>query len=144
MDGKLFTQPPTITLTVMSAKTINITYRVLTVLLALAMAGDGLGGVTRQQAGIDVLHHLGYPIYFMVIVGTAKLLGVIAILQNKYKTVKEWAYAGFSFTLFGAIASRAFAGDAISEFIPPIIMLVFLFAVYYFWKKFNQLKSTEL
>lgn len=125
----------------MSAKTINITYWVLTVLLALVMAGDGFGGVTRQQAGIDVLKHLGYPVYFMVIMGTAKLLGVIAILQNKYKVVKEWAYAGFSFTFFGAIASRAFAGDAASEFIPPIVMLAFLFVTYYFGKKYNQLNQ---
>jgi len=116
---------------------------VLTILLALAMAGDGFGGVTKQQAGIVVLQRLGYPIYFMVIVGTAKLLGVIAILQNRYHAIKEWAYAGFSFTFFGAIASRAFAGDAIGEFIPPIVMLVFLFVTYYFWKKLNQLKSTE-
>ncbi|QEC74499.1 DoxX family protein [Mucilaginibacter ginsenosidivorax] len=127
----------------MSAKTIKITYWILTALLAMAMAGDGFGGVTRQQAGIDVLKHLGYPIYFMVIMGTAKLLGVIAILQNKYKAVKEWAFAGFSFTFFGAIASRAFVGDSTGELIPPIVMLAFLFTTYYFWKKYNQLKSTE-
>jgi len=127
----------------MSTKTINITYWVLTALLALAMAADGFGGVTKQQTGVIVLQHLGYPIYFMVIMGTAKLLGVIAILQNKYKAIKEWAYAGFSFTFFGAIASRAFVGDAAGELIPPIIILAFLFVTYYFWKKFNQLKPTE-
>jgi hypothetical protein len=127
----------------MKPKSIKITYWVLTVLLALAMAGDGFGGVTKQKAGIDVLNHLGYPVYFMVIMGFAKLLGVVAILQTKFKAIKEWAYAGFAFTFFGAIASRSFMGDAIGELIPPMIMLVFLFATYYLWKKFDQLKPTE-
>lgn len=124
----------------MSAKTIKITYWILTVLLALSMAGDGYGGVTKQQAGVDVLQHLGYPIYFMIIVGVAKLLGVIAILQNKFKAIKEWAYAGFAFNFLGAIASRAFVGDGPADLIPPIVMVVFLFATYYFWKKFNQVE----
>jgi hypothetical protein len=74
----------------MKPKSIKITYWVLTVLLALAMAGDGFGGVTKQQAGIDVLNHLGYPVYFMVIMGFAKLLGVVAILQTKFKAIKEF------------------------------------------------------
>jgi hypothetical protein len=104
------------------------------------MAGDGYGGVTKQQAGVDVLQHLGYPIYFMIIVGVAKLLGVIAILQNKFKAIKEWAYAGFAFNFLGAIASRAFVGDGPADLIPPIVMVVFLFATYYFWKKFNQVE----
>lgn len=124
----------------MSAKTIKITYWILTVLLALSMAGDGYGGVTKQQAGVDVLQHLGYPVYFMVIVGVAKLLGVIAILQNKFKAIKEWAYAGFAFNFLGAIASRAFVGDGPADLILPIVMVVFLFATYYFWKKFNQIE----
>jgi hypothetical protein len=126
----------------MSAKTIKITYWILTVLLALSMAGDGYGGVTKQQAGVDVLHHLGYPVYFMIIVGVAKLLGVIAILQNKFKAIKEWAYAGFAFNFLGAIASRVFVGDGPADLIPPIVMVVFLFATYYFWKKFNQVEVT--
>jgi hypothetical protein len=126
----------------MSSKTIKITYWILTALLALSMAGDGYGGVTKQQAGVDVLQHLGYPVYFMVIVGVAKLLGVIAILQNKFKAIKEWAYAGFAFNFLGAIASRAFVGDGPADLIPPIVMVVFLFATYYFWKKFNQVEVT--
>ncbi|GAA3987682.1 DoxX family protein [Mucilaginibacter dorajii] len=127
----------------MKPKNINIIYWILTILLALAMAGDGFGGITKQQAGVDVLKHLGYPIYFMVIMGFAKLLGVVAILQTQFKVIKEWAYAGFAFTFLGAIASRSFMGDAVGELIPPMIMLVFLFVTYYFWKKLDQLKPTK-
>ncbi|HEY9195566.1 MAG TPA: DoxX family protein [Mucilaginibacter sp.] len=122
----------------MKPKTIKITYWILIGLLALAMAGDAYGGITKQQAGVDVLKHLGYPVYFMVFTGFAKLLGVVAILQTKFKTLKEWAYAGFAFTFLGAIASRVSVGDDVKELFPPIIMLVYLFTTYYFWKKYNQ------
>ncbi|MDN3579757.1 DoxX family protein [Mucilaginibacter flavus] len=127
----------------MKPKSVKITYWILTILFALAMAGDAYGGITKQQAGVDVLKHLGYPIYFMVFTGFAKLLGVIAILQTKFKTIKEWAYAGFAFTFLGAIASRGFVGDPLSQLIPPVVVLIILFITYYFWKKFDQLKATE-
>lgn len=125
----------------MKPKTIEITYWALIILFALAMLGDGIGGVTQQQAGKDIMVHLGYPMYVLIIFGTAKLLGVVAILQIKFKTIKEWAYAGFAFNFIGAFASRAFIGDGGLLLIMPLIILAFMFVVYYFWKKFDQVKE---
>jgi hypothetical protein len=48
------------------------------------------------------LAHLGYPSYLLAILGTAKLLGAPALLQNRFPTLREWAYAGFAFDLIGA------------------------------------------
>lgn len=123
----------------MGTKTIKITYWILTVLLVLFMIMDGIGGITRQKDGVEVMRHLGYPIYSMVIFGIAKLLGAVAIIQTKYKTIKEWAFAGLTFTFIGAFASRAFAGDGI-ELLFPVVFLVYLVITYIFWKKFDQLK----
>lgn len=123
----------------MKPKTIRITYWVLTILFALAMLADSYGGITQQQAGKDVLQHLGYPMYALIIFGVAKLLGAIAILQTRFKIIKEWAYAGFAFNFIGAIASRAFVHDDLGLLIPPLVMLVILFVTYYFWKKYDQL-----
>jgi|ERR1700754_469312 len=128
----------------MKPKTIKITYWVLTVLFALAMLADSYGGITQQQAGKDVLQHLGYPMYALIIFGVAKLLGVVAVLQTRFNTIKEWAYAGFAFTFIGAIASRGFAGDGVSLLIPPLVMLVVMFVTYYFWKKYEQLNTVNL
>lgn len=122
----------------MKPKTIKIWYWILTILFALFMLMDGIGGITRQQAGQDVLKHLGYPMYALSIFGIAKLLGVIAILQNKFKTIKEWAYAGFAFNFIGAAASRAFASDGFGLIVAPLVALAFMFVVYFFWKKYEQ------
>ena len=126
----------------MKLKTIKTTYWTATIIFALLMLMDGIGGVTKQQAGQDVLKHLGYPMYLLVIAGTAKLLGVIAIVQTKYMTVKEWAYAGFAFNFICGFASRAFVGDSVIETIFPLIMLAILFIPYSLWKKYEPVKNT--
>jgi len=75
----------------------------------------GLGGVwdvlrTPQVRG--VIDRLGYPSYFLVILGVWKLLGAVALLAPRRPRLKEWAYAGAVFNYTGAIASHLAAGEA--------------------------------
>jgi len=116
-------------------KKLTTWYWIATIVFALMMIMDGFGGVTQQEAGKEVLKHLGYPIYLLIIVGIAKLLGAISILQNKYTAIKEWAYAGFAINFISAFASRAFVGDGVSLLIPPLVALVMMFIPYILWKK---------
>jgi uncharacterized membrane protein YphA (DoxX/SURF4 family) len=118
-------------------KKLKTWYWIATIIFALMMIMDGFGGITQQEAGKEVLKHLGYPMYLLIIVGIAKLLGAISILQHKYTAIKEWAYAGFAINFIGAFASRAFVGDGISLLIPPVIALVIMFIPYTLWKKLD-------
>jgi hypothetical protein len=127
----------------MKPKTIKITYWCLIVLFSLAMLGDAFGGITKQQAGIDVLNHLGYPIYIMPFLGYLKLLGVIALLQTKFRNLKEWAFAGFAFNFIGAAVSRAAMVDGARMVAMPVIMLVVLFVTYWFWRKYDALNTSK-
>lgn len=116
-------------------KKLKTWYWIATIIFALMMIMDGVGGITQQEAGKEVFKHLGYPMYLLIIVGIAKLLGAASILQNKFFVIKEWAYAGFAINFIGAFASRAFVGDGISLLIPPLIALVIMFIPYILWKK---------
>jgi uncharacterized membrane protein YphA (DoxX/SURF4 family) len=116
-------------------KKLTTWYWIATIIFALMMIMDGFGGVTQQEAGKEVFKHLGYPMYMLIIVGIAKLLGAVSILQHKYTTIKEWAYAGFAINFIGAFASRAFVGDGVSLLIPPLVALVIMFIPYILWKK---------
>ncbi|WP_426325847.1 DoxX family protein [Pedobacter sp. R-06] len=116
-------------------KKLKTWYWIATIIFALMMVMDGVGGITQQEAGKEVLKHLGYPMYLLIIVGIAKLLGAASILQNKFTTIKEWAYAGFAINFIGAFASRAFVGDGVSLLIPPLVALVIMFIPYILWKK---------
>jgi len=119
----------------MKLKTIKIIYWSVTIFFALAMLADGIAGVLRVEGGKEALAHLGYPEYNLTIFGIAKILGSIAILQPKFRTIKEWAYAGFTINFIGAFASHAFVGDGIGTLVPPIITLVIMFISYFLWKK---------
>ena len=94
----------------------------------LAMSGSMyLAGAEPIYDG--VVKHLGYPVYFLTILGFAKLLGAAALVLPVPARLKDWAYAGFTFNLLGASASHFFAGDAF-EMLPPL-MLLGLLAVSY-------------
>jgi len=126
----------------MKQSTTKILCIVFTLLFAAFAVMDGFGGITKQQAGIDVMQHLGYPVYAMQIMGIAKILGALAIVQTKYNTVKEWAYAGFAINFIGAFASRAFVGDGGMWLVFPLILLAFMFVPYLLWKKLAGTKAT--
>lgn len=114
---------------------LRIAYWIATILFALWLLGDGLGGVLQVEAGRDSLAHLGYPMYFLLIVGFAKLCAAIAILQTRYTTIKEWAYAGYAFNCLAAFASRAFVGDSFALVVLPLIFLAIMFVPYLLWRK---------
>ncbi len=81
---------------------------------------------------VDGMAHLGYPIYFLTIIGVWKLLGVIAILIPKYPLLKEWAYAGFFFTMSGAFFSHLGSGDLFAMMFPSLLLLTLTVVSWYF------------
>jgi len=128
----------------MKPTTVKILYWSATILFALMMFMDGIGGITKQQAGIEVMKHLGYPEYVLTIFGIAKIAGAIAVIQTRFHTIKEWAYAGFTFNFIGAMMSRALAGDKTFEIMFPIAPALLLFASYFLWKKYEELQATRV
>ncbi len=118
----------------MKPKTLKVIYWIVTVLFALMMLLDGFAGALRVTGAKEALANLGYPEYLSTIIGIAKILGAVAILQNVFRTIKEWAYAGFAFMFIGAFASHTFSGSVIGFIILPIIMLAIVFLSYFLWK----------
>jgi hypothetical protein len=59
----------------------------------------------------EAFTHLGFPAYFRVELAFAKLLGVVLLLTPVPARLKEWAYAGFAFTLVSAVIAHLSAGD---------------------------------
>lgn len=85
---------------------------------AAVVAELGLGGIwdiTRMLSVRELVTHLGYPSYFLVLLGTWKVLGAAALLVPRLALLKEWAYAGAFFTYTGAIVSHLATGYALSE-----------------------------
>ena len=110
----------------------KIIYWVATLWLALGMTATGIVQILQVKEEVDMMAHLGYPLYFLVILGVWKLLGVIAILIPKFPLLKEWAYAGFFFNMFGAVFSHFASGSAASEFFGPTLLIVLTIVSWYF------------
>lgn len=72
---------------------------------------------------------LGFPAYFVMLLGVAKLAGSLAIINPWNDKLKEWAYAGFTFTLVGAAYTHIATG---TPFIAPVLFLALLGLSYFF------------
>jgi uncharacterized membrane protein len=115
------------------AKRNKIIYWIATALLAFGMLQSGIFAVLRTKQWVDIITPLGYPLYFLTILGTWKILGVIAILIPRFKLLKEWAYAGFFFAMTGAFISHLACGDySIKGLIGPFFQTVFIILSWYF------------
>ena len=98
-------------------------YWITTGLFCAMLGFSGIAHSMRIEFVAESMAELGYPAYLMTILGTAKLLGVAALLAPGRPLLKEWAYAGFAFNLIGATASHAFAGDPVFATIRPALAL---------------------
>jgi len=95
----------------MTMKAKNIAYWTTTVLIAFSIGSGGVAQVARLQGTVNgFVRILGYPLYFVTILGIWKVLGAIAILVPRFPRLKEWAYAGIFFDLTGAAASSFAVG----------------------------------
>jgi hypothetical protein len=94
-----------------------------TLLTALAFLTGGVADLTRGPALVAGMSHLGYPSYFMLILGAWKVLGALAIVAPRLPRLKEWAYAGMFFDLTGAALSHASVGDPPAKVLVPLVIL---------------------
>jgi len=107
-------------------KSHKIIYWTSTILLALGMFSGGLMQALKTKETAEGILHLGYPIYFLSVLGTWKVLGVIAILLPKRPLLKEWAYAGFFFAMTGASISHIIMRDSFVESIGSFIFILLI------------------
>ena len=102
----------------------NIAYWTTTVLVAFSMSG-GAAQLARVPGVVDgFVRVLGYPPYFVTILGFWKVCGAIAIVVPRFLRLKEWAYAGIFFDLTGAAASSAAVGGRAFHILAPLIVAV--------------------
>lgn len=113
-------------------RTNKIIYWIATIWLALGMLSSGIVQLIKMKEEVDMMTHLGYPLYFLTILGIWKMMGVVTVLIPKFPLLKEWAYAGFFFAMSGAVFSHVASGDGAKEFFGPVLLLILIVVSWYF------------
>jgi hypothetical protein len=128
----------------------KIIYWISTIWLALGMMATGTLQLLKMKAegalappGVWGITHLGYPIYFLTILGVWKILGVVALLIPKFPLLKEWAYAGFFFVMSGAVLSHIAIGDPMKEIVPSLLLLILTVVSWYFRPANRKIVSVD-
>jgi DoxX-like family len=121
----------------------KIIYWVATALVSFGMLGSGLQQVFQTEAMAELLQPLGYPAYFMSIIGVWKVLAVITILIPGFILLKEWAYAGLFFVMTGAFVSHLAVGDGITELVGPFMQTVFIVLSWHFRSADRKISSAN-
>jgi hypothetical protein len=116
---------------VKNAKTV---YWTVTGLMAAFMLLASVPDLLRIPQAVSIFGHLGYPVFLLPFLGTAKALGVIAVLLPGFRGLKEWAFAGLVFDLIGALYSHLSVGDPPSDWMPAAIGLVLVGGSYLAWR----------
>jgi hypothetical protein len=110
----------------------KIIYWISTLWLSLCMFSTGSVQLFKVKQEVDFITHLGYPGYFLTLLGSLKILGVVAVLIPKFPLLKEWAYAGFFFAMSGAVYSHLAFGDPVNQIFPSFLLLILTVLSWYF------------
>ncbi|MDT3401733.1 DoxX family protein [Mucilaginibacter terrae] len=116
-------------------KAITIFYWIFTGLLCALMLFSAVMSFKSTPEGDAMLKHIGFTPPITHLLAVFKILGVIALLMPGLPRLKEWAYAGFTFDLMGAMYSFIVVGDPLKDWAFIIFALVLVTGSYICWRK---------
>lgn len=94
---------------------------------------------------VGVYQHLGFPQYFRIQLGIAKILGVLLLLIPQVPPrVKEWVYFGFGITLISGGIAHVNSNDPFGYIINVFFWLTLLVISYIYWHKRNNERKRSL
>lgn len=108
----------------------KLAYWIITGLLCFCLLG-GIGQLFQVKQVVEGFIPLGYPLYFISIIGFWKVMAIIAILIPGRPLLKEWAYAGVFFAMTGASISHISVHDSVFHIIVPLIIVVLAISSWY-------------
>jgi hypothetical protein len=119
-------------------KKIRIFYWITTGLFLLMMTFSAISSLASPEKAVEFFKTMNMPSYLISFLSVAKLLGVIAVLVPGYPRLKEWAYAGLTFDVIGAVYCNYAVGKPAGEWLPILIFVALAFASYFLYHKMRS------
>lgn len=108
----------------MSATANDRVYWISTAIFSVLMVFSASQELARAPELVEAVEVLGFPVYVLSMLGTAKLLGVVALLAPGWPHLKEWAYAGFAFDLGGGFIAHLVMEDTLERTLPSLVCFI--------------------
>ncbi|MBL7932766.1 MAG: DoxX family protein [Bacteroidia bacterium] len=122
-------------------KTTKILYWIFAGLIAAFFLMSAFMYLSWSPTLVEGFAKAGLPSFMIPLLGVAKLLGAVAIVNPWFNGIKEWAYAGFTFVLIGAIWVHAATH---TPFAMPLIFLILLAISYFYYRRLLSVQKTQL
>lgn len=113
----------------------KIIYWVSTGLVSIGFLLSSIMYLTRNPELMKSFSETGFPVFFVTILGISKLTGAIALVNPWMPKLREWAYAGFTFTLIGAVWTHVATN---TPFIAPLFFMLLLGISYFFSNRIRK------
>jgi hypothetical protein len=105
------------------------------VLTSLWFGASGFFELTRNPIVWEITLKLGYPAYFIYVLGVAKLSGIIVLLiPDKLLRLKEWVFAGIFFDIIFAFTSKLNVVGPVAT-VDAIIAFIMVTTTYLMFRK---------
>jgi len=117
-----------------------IFYWITTGLLVLMMLFSSVSSLLSPDKAMEFFKSISMPSYLITFLSVAKILGVIGILVPGYPRIKEWAYAGLTFDLIGALVCNYYSATTPGAWLPMLIFIGLAFASYFLYHRKLALK----
>jgi hypothetical protein len=114
----------------------KIAYWGATGLVTIVALFGAFSYLTTAPEAVENFRRVGYPQQLRVLLGIAKLAGAIVLLLPRLPTLKEWAYAGLTFTWIAATVAHYLADDGALTLMP--VALIGSLAVSYVTRPANR------
>jgi hypothetical protein len=113
----------------------KIIYWAATGLISLMMLFSGYNYFTNEEVK-QGFTHLGFPSYFRVELGIAKILGAVLLLIPVIPTpIKDAVYGGFAIVFVSAFIAHAASGDPTGVLMAPAVFFVVLIVSFVYYHK---------
>lgn len=119
-------------------KKLKVSYWIFTAIFSLLILVQGSMYFFSDTIAQN-FQELGFPDYFRLQLGVAKLLGGVLLLIPFSGRLKDWVYAGFTINLISASIAHAAVGDPLNKVLIPLAFLTVLGLSYIFGIKTDKI-----
>lgn len=104
-------------------KTNRIIFWTSTGILAAMMLFSGISYLTNEELKVAITG-LGFPDFFRVELGLAKIIGaIVLVIPTLPLVIRQFAYFGFALTFLSAALAHISVNDPVSVTVAPVLFL---------------------